>query len=381
MNGEAAGAGAAEDLVLNIFSMNTEYSDQSGSEWIIGKQELILLTGAAGFIGTALVKRLLEMGFSNLRCIVRTEVSASKLLAQLNGDARAAAVEVFQGNLLSRGDCERATSGASVIFHLAAGRGEKSYPDAFMNSVVTTRNLIEASLATGHLKRLVNISSFSVYSNRNKKVSHLLDESCPIDQRPERRGEAYVFAKVKQDEIVTEYGMRSGLPFVIVRPGHVFGPGNEAISGRVGIDSFGIFLHLGGSNMIPLTYVDNCAEAMALAGLKPGIDQEIFNVIDDDLPSSRQFLRQYKKNVGHFRSLYVPHFCSYALCWLWERYSAWSSGQLPPVYNRGRWSAFWKSTNYSNRHLKDRLGWKPTVSMKEGLRRYYEACRAKGANA
>lgn len=355
-------------------------NDNAQGEWIIEKHEPILVTGAAGFIGGAVVKQLLEMGFSNLRCMVRTQSSASKLLANLDRDS-AAAVDVFRGNLLSRDDCSRATSGVSVVFHLAAGRGEKSYPDAFMNSVVTTRNLVEASLAHGCLKRFVNISSFSVYTNRDKKVSRLLDESCPIEQRPERRGEAYVFAKVKQDEIVAEYGTRSGLPFVIVRPGHVFGPGNEAISGRVGIDTFGIFLHLGGSNTLPLTYVDNCAEAIVLAGLKPGVEKEVFNVVDDDLPSSRQFLRQYKKNVTPFRTLFVPHFCSYALCWLWERYSARSQGQLPPVYNRSRWNAFWKGTSYTNQRLKDRLGWKPAIPMQEGLRRYFEACRIKGTNA
>jgi nucleoside-diphosphate-sugar epimerase len=264
---------------------------------------------------------------------------------------------------------------------LAAGRREKSYPEAFRNSVVTTQNLIEASLAHACLRRFVNISSFSVYSNRNKTDKRLLDESCPVDSRPERRGEAYALAKVKQDEIVLEYGRSIGLPYVIVRPGQVFGPGNEAISGRVGIDMFGIFLHLGGSNTIPLTYVDNCAEAVILAGITPGMEQEVFNVVDDDLPTSRQFLREYKKNVRGFPSIYVPHICSYILCWLWEELSRWSRGRLAPRFNRSRWHAFWKKTRYSNKHLKDRLGWLPAVPTQEGLRRYFEACRARGANA
>ena len=51
----------------------------------------------------------------------------------------------------------------------------------------------------------------------------------------------------------------------------------------MGIDTFGFFIHLGGSNQLPLTDVDNCAEAVVLAGLKPGVDGEIFNVVDDDL--------------------------------------------------------------------------------------------------
>jgi nucleoside-diphosphate-sugar epimerase len=264
---------------------------------------------------------------------------------------------------------------------LAAGRGEKSYPDAFMNSVVTTRNLIEASISNGCLKRFVNISSFSVYSNAGKTQRGILDESSPVEDRPQLRGDAYTFAKAKQDELVEEYATKFGFPYVIVRPGHVYGPGNLGISARVGIDTFGRFLHLGGSNRIPLTYIDNCAEAIVLAGLTPGVDGEVFNVVDDDLPSSRRFLQLYKKYVKRFRTVYLPHSLSYMLCWLWEKYSAWSNGQLPPVFNRKRWHAFWKKTRYSNRRLKERLGWTPRVSMNEGLRRYFEACRARGANA
>ena len=57
-----------------------------------------------------------------------------------------------------------------------------------------------------------------------------------------------------------------------------------------------------------------------LAGLRKGVDGQIFNVVDDDLPSSRKFLCLYKKNVENFRSLYVPHALSYLLCYLWEKY-------------------------------------------------------------
>jgi nucleoside-diphosphate-sugar epimerase len=290
-------------------------------------------------------------------------------------------VDVLRGNLLSREDCLRATQDVAVILHLAAGRGEKSYPDALLNSVVTTRNLMEAAISHGTLRRFVSISSFAVYSNTNKTRRRLLDESCPVEVRPELRGDAYTFAKVKQDEIVVEYGNRFHIPYVIIRPGHVYGPGNEAISARVGIATFGRFLHLGGSNTIPFTYVDNCAEAIVLAGLRPGVDGEVFNVVDDDLPSSRHFLRLYKKNVVHFKSLYLPHFLSYIFCWFWERFSIWSKGQLPPAFNRKRWHAFWKGTRYSNQKLKERLGWAPRISMTEGLRRYFAACRERGAHA
>jgi nucleoside-diphosphate-sugar epimerase len=322
------------------------------------------------------VESLLNLGFRNLRCFARPTSKATNIEAFREQCCGAARIEVKRGNLLSDEDCAAATKDVKVIFHLAAGRGEKSFPDAFMNSVVTTRNLLEASARHGGLKRFVNISSLTVYANAQKPRRRSLDESCPVETRPELRGEAYCFAKVKQDEIVMDYGKRFRIPYIIIRPGYVYGPGKQAITGRVGIDTFGVFLHLGGSNTIPFTYVDNCAEAITLAGLKEGIDGEVFNVVDDDLPSSRQFLRLYKRNVRRFKSLYLPHFVSYALCSLWERYSNWSAEQLPQAFNRGKWYAYWKKTRYSNKKLKTLVGWTPRVPITEGLKRYFEGCRS-----
>ncbi len=349
--------------------------------FIVGQDDLILITGAAGFIGWRVVQNLLDRGFRNLRCFARPSSEVARVEAFSGRCRDGARVEVLKGNLLSPEDCTAATNGVAVIFHLAAGRGEKSFPDAFMNSVVTTRNLLEASVQRKCLRRFVNISSFAVYTNIQKSRRRQLDESCPVEKHPELRGDPYCFAKVKQDETVTEYGKRFGIPYVIVRPGYVYGPGNEGITGRVGIGTFGVFLHLGGSNTIPFTYVDNCAEAIVLAGLKKGTDGEVFNVVDDDLPSSRQFLRLYKQNVRHFTSLYFPHVLSYALCYLWEQYSTWSEGQLPPVFNRRSWHAYWKKTHYSNEKLKMRVGWTPKVPTAEGLRRYFESCRDGGPHA
>jgi nucleoside-diphosphate-sugar epimerase len=342
---------------------------------LAGPDDLILVTGAGGFIGGRLVARLLDLGFRRVRCLARQPFDAGRF----NGHA--ARVEVLQGNLLSREDCAAAARDAAVVFHLAAGRGEKSYPDAFLNSVVTTRNLLDATAAHGALRRFVNVSSFAVYSNVGKPRRGVLDESCPVEARPDLRGDAYSFAKVKQDEIVAEYGRERGLPYVIVRPGYVYGPGREGITGRVGVSTFGIFMHLGGSNTIPFTFVDNCVEAIVRAGITKGVDGHVFNVVDDELPSSRRFLRQYKQHVRPFRSIYVPHAASYALCGLWEWYSDWSEGQLPPVFNRRSWHAYWKSTRYSNEKIKTLLGWTQPVPTAEAFDRYFRSCREKRAHA
>jgi nucleoside-diphosphate-sugar epimerase len=350
-------------------------NESDKNEFIVGPDDVVLVTGAAGFIGKHVVQSLLDHGVRRIRCFVRNSSSLPKLQELCNQNG-AADLDIFRGNLLSPEDCRAATKDVSVVIHLAAGRGEKSFPDAVLNSVVTTRNLLEACLQHGGIKRFVNVSSFAVYSNTDKPHGSLLDETCAMESRPEVRGDAYCFAKCRQDDIVMQYGRDRGVPHVIIRPGVVYGPGNVAIHGRVGIDTFGMFLHLGGSNRIPFTYVDNCADAIALAALKPAIDGEIFNVVDDDLPTSRQFLRQYKRNVRRFRSLYVPKMLSYMLCFLWEKYSVWSKGQLPLAFNRSRWNAAWRHTRYSNAKLKSLLQWQPTVSTHEGLQRYFEAAKA-----
>jgi nucleoside-diphosphate-sugar epimerase len=339
------------------------------NDFIINLNEPILVTGAAGFIGVKVVQTLIDYGYKNIRCFVRPSSDLKKLnkIISLNPSHN---ISIFQGNLLSMDDCVKAVSGISVVYHLAAGV-EKSFAGCVMNSAVSTRNLIDSILTIKNFKRIVNVSSIAVYSTQKIKNGGFLDETCPSDRFSHLRHEAYVYGKIKQDELIFKYYDRFKLQYVIVRPGDVFGPGKRKLSGRVGIDSFGVFLHLGGSNLIPLTYIDNCAEAIVLAGLRPSIDGSIFNIVDDDLPNSRSFLKQYKRNVNYFFSIYLPYPLFYFLCFLWERYSQLSNDQIPPVFNRRRCSANWKNVIYSNSKAKSELGWNPTVPMQSALNKYF----------
>jgi nucleoside-diphosphate-sugar epimerase len=138
---------------------------------------------------------------------------------------------------------------------------------------------------------------------------------------------------------------------------------------------FGVFAHLGGSNLLPLTYVDNCAEAIVVAALAPQAAGQIYAVVDDELPTSRQYLRKYKSEVKPVRSVPIP----YPLL-LWgsgvvARYSKRSKGQLPPIFTPYKTRAMWGGNRFSNAKLKA-LGWRPAVSTREGLARTFAAFRA-----
>jgi nucleoside-diphosphate-sugar epimerase len=346
--------------------------DVAENGYIVNTNERILVTGANGYIGSKLVHMLLSYGFTNIRCLTRS--TSTSRLATVTKEFGRESIEIVKGNLLSRDDCMIVAEGASVIYHLAAGM-EKTFPGCFLNSVVTTRNLLDAVIAHQTLKRFVNVSSFAVYTNEKIARGGLLDELCEVASDLVERYDPYAYGKAKQDELVLEYTHTKHLPSVIVRPAVVFGPGKARIHDRIGIDTFGVFLHLGLNNRIPLTYIDNCAEAIALAGLRKGIEGEVINIVDDDLPRSRDFLRMYKKHVNRFVSIPVPYPVFYLFNFLWEKYSAWSDGQLPPAFNRKACAAYYRHIRYSNKKAKDLLGWEPRLQMDEALQKFFSYFR------
>ncbi len=346
-------------------------------KWIIGSDDPVLVTGANGFIGARVVATLLEYGFSDIRCFVRPSSNLTRLQQVVDRNNANERITLVKGDLLAPADCARAAEDVRVVFHLAAGF-DKSFAGAFMNSALATRNLLEALCSTDLIRRFVNVSSFSVYSNLGMKRGALLDESAPLETSHQERQDAYGFGKLKQEEVVRRYEQERGVPFVILRPGTVFGPGKTDLTGRIGIDTFGFFIHIGGSNQLPLTFVDNCAEAIVLAGLVPGVEGEVFNVVDDDLLTSQEFLRAYRKKRGRFFSLPMPYFVASALCKGWEGYSNWSAGQLPAAFNKRRCAAEWQGNSFTNAKLRKRLGWSPRVPMDDAIAAFLSQFDAEG---
>ena len=172
---------------------------------------------------------------------------------------------------------------------------------------------------------------------------------------------------------LTAYGTERAIPYTILRPGVVFGPGRTgSILGRCGVDTFGFFMHVTGRYPVPLTYVDNCAEAIVMTGLADGVNAEVFNVVDDSLPSSAALVRIVKQQLGRFFSVRVPYRLFFLFCRAWEGYAAWSQNQLPPVFNRKMCAAYHKGNRYSNDKLKQMVGWAPAVPMEEALARYFQ---------
>ena len=141
-------------------------------------------------------------------------------------------------------------------------------------------------------------------------------------------------------------------------------------SARVGLPLFGVFLHLGGGNKLPLTYVENCADAIITAGLASDAAGHVYNVHDDDLPTSRQYLKRYKREVKKIRSVRVPYAALKLVSRLVERYLRYSKGQLPAIFTPYKTASLWAGNRFDNRVLKA-TGWTQQISTDEGLSRTF----------
>ncbi len=330
----------------------------------------ILVTGAAGFLGAALIQRLLAHGYKEIRCNVRRQADIRKLEAQLQqyADTR---LDYCVGDLRYREDAARSVDGVQLIFHLVAGKKGTS-ADLFLNSVVASRNLLEA-VADRKPVRIVLVSSFGVYGVAGLGRGARVNEQTALEPRPESR-DHYSYSKLRQEQLFWEYQKRNGFELVVLRPGVIYGPGGSHFSNRVGLTFGNWQLHFGGSNLLPLSYVDNCAEAVVVAGTHPSAAGQVYNVHDDDLPTCRQYLRAYKKNVAKIRSISIPYFGVRLLSYIVTRYNRYSKGQLPAILTPYKSASQWGGNRFDNSKLRS-IGWKQLVPTGEGLQRSFAAFR------
>ncbi len=333
----------------------------------------VLVTGSNGFLGAALVERLVHHRVEGIRCFVRegSDRSRLELLRQRYPHAK---IQYYVGTLSRREDAPGAVRGVDTIYHLAAALSGAP-ADMFLNTVVATKNLLEAVATENPRVQVVHVSSFSVYGVADLPAGHTVDENTPLERHPERR-DPYAFVKWHQEKVLKEYQRRLGFPLLILRPGVIYGPRGSAISGRVGLQLGGIFLHLGGSNLLPLSYVDNCAEAIVHCAMRkePGIS--IYNVHDDHLPTSREYLRAYRKRVKRLRCLPVPYPLLRLVSKGVEWYHDYSRGQLPAIFTPYKSANLWKGNRFDNGKLKS-AGWRQIVPTAEGMRRTFDYFREK----
>ena len=182
----------------------------------------VLVTGAAGFIGSHLVERLLHEG-AKVRAFVHYNSRnhwghLEDLLPHQRQD-----VEIVSGDLRDPGRVDAAVNGVDVVFHLGALIAiPYSYvapQDVVLTNVVGTLNVLEAARRHG-TSRVVHTSTSEVYGTA---------QYVPIDERHPLVGQSpYAASKIGADQIALSYQMSFELPVAIARPFNTYGPRQSA---------------------------------------------------------------------------------------------------------------------------------------------------------
>jgi nucleoside-diphosphate-sugar epimerase len=180
---------------------------------------IAFVTGATGFIGSRLARRLRERG-DEVVCLVRRPEKAR--------DLEAAGCRIVEGDLSDEAKIRAAMDGADAVFHVAAdyrvGLHPSQYPKMRDTNVGGTTRVIDAAIDAG-ADRIVYVSTIAVFGNTHGKT---------VDEGYEHPGDSftseYERTKVEAHKVALDR-IANGAPIVIVQPGSVYGPGDHAAVG------------------------------------------------------------------------------------------------------------------------------------------------------
>lgn len=319
----------------------------------------VLVTGASGFLGRAVVAAAVASGHEVV-ALVRPVADVDRLEWPEE-------VEIVKGDLRQPGPWVDTLKDVGAVVHLAAAkRGDLA--QQFNGTVVATENLLE-HLPMSSLQRFVHVSSFSVYDFASQPVGGAVTETTPVEPRPDAR-DAYTVTKIVQEQLVRDACEASSTSHIVLRPGAIYGPGETWGHGsalRVG----GFDLIFSPRAVLRLTFVENCADAVVRAIEAPVPTGSTYNIVDDDLPTYSSYHRGCRKaGAATGRAVFVPWFIVSGVgraVALLNRRAFRGSAKLPELLSHRRQSAAWKPFSYPNGPAKKGLSWTPRVAVDDGI--------------
>ena len=323
--------------------------------YLVTKQTKVLVTGATGFLGTRLVKRLAAEGYP-VRALARklSNVGALKKLG----------VEIVFGDMGDESSIAAAMKGVDVVVHAAAGTSGTE-KDSDTGTIQGTRNVLQAC-RTSRVKKLVYISSCNVYEVAGYIENQVVTEEAQLERLPLLRGH-YSAAKLLAESLVTEAMNHEGYPIVVLRPGTLYGLGAEVYTRMMGVSFAGrIFVVFGdGESELPLVHVDNAVDAIVECISNSAADNQVFNVVDHDPVTKMMYMERVVKPLCPKATvIYCPMSLLLTLTWIQEKLIA-IFGKRPSltVY---RLVSSQKRVRYSASKIQNAIGWRSRVRFEQG---------------
>jgi len=328
----------------------------------------ILVTGANGLIGRALVRRLLREG-NRVRIFVRRQPEP-EFMKDSN-------VEVFLGDLGDPTAVDQAVAGTEIVYHVGAAMKGSAH-DHERGTVCGTQNVVD-SVLRHDAQRLVYISSLSCLYAAFSGRGTVVREDWPVEPSPTKRG-AYTQAKTSAERIVRDAVRDRHLRAVLLRPGRVFGPGMTLLTPEVARRVGNAFVILGdGTRELPLVYVEDVIDAIIRAAETSKFDGRVFHIVDGTQITQNQIVRNYiTKKAEKARVIHVPVAIVYGVALGFEVLSRVLNRPVPLSIYRVK-SALAR-LQFDCTRAENELGWQPRIGVASGLEETMAAERVSSSN-
>lgn len=311
----------------------------------------LLVTGANGFLGARIVAAALRAG-EQVRAFTRP------------GRAEhCAGAEIFSGDLSDENSLWAAMDGVDRVIHSAARVATTGSWEEFAEANVRgTRRVIQAARAAG-VTSIVHISSLSVYAVDRDGITVV--EDSPYESEADGRG-MYSRSKLAADRLAL-YEARQGAPVVVLRPGLLYGPGKRPPLARQSFNARGFKLILARPGyLLPMTHVDNVADAALLAVNCRDAIGKAFTIVDQNVRQD-EYTKLYRAAAGAtWRPVYLPVAAVALAAGIVERGLRLARRRSPVTAHqirRATDSAFFDCTRAHTI-----LGWQPRIDLQQGLR-------------
>lgn len=317
----------------------------------------VLVTGATGFLGGALARRLATGG---------ARVTGTGRDLAKAADLRGAGVELVSADLRRHDGLPALVEGRDVVFHAAAALQADAETGRAVN-VEATEALARAAAAAG-VRRLVHVSTVGAYDMEGRDV---VDETAPLAvDHPA----TYPRTKARAEEALARVAADTDLEVAVVRPSMVYGPGDGIwTTGMYGNVCKGdpVFLGDGSFGFNPV-YLDDVVDALLRCAVEPGAAGEAFNV-SAEVTTWKRFMSGYGELCGK-EPKGIPVLVARAMA-LANRIPGIST----PV-DRGFVEMATSHKTFPVKKARSVLGWAPTVSLEEGMERTLEWLRGRGGS-
>ena len=318
----------------------------------------VLVTGATGFLGEYIVKELSEKGYKVI-AFGRNEEKGREL------SRRYIHTSFIKGNFENIDDLKNIDENIDYIVH-AGGLSTVwgKWKDFYNSNVKGTENIIRFCKESD-IKKLVFISSPSIYA-KPKDGFLIKEEEAPS----ENRLNFYIRSKILAESRIKEI---SNMTWVIIRPRGLFGVGDTSIIPRLlRLNSkIGIPLFSEGSQMIDITCVENVALSIRLALEKEEAIGNIYNITNDEPMQFKEILELFFDEMGiKGRYIRLNYSVTEFIVNLIEKlYSFFKIGGEPPLTLYTLYLLRYSQTLSVEKAKKD-LGYKPEITIREGIRNY-----------